>query len=290
MLESDAWSKEPEQTFSIYLKIVELLTWKGDYDNSDVLLEEMLSRATTSEDRARVWRARSRNNLVRKDFALAINDICRALELLGVQLRTDVTPRENDDAFDMIKGKILAAGQEHILAAPRCVEHQIDLCVALLNDAGTAAYWTGASAFMTSIGLTVSGLLVVSTFTYDDQILDLMFKHGLSSGTALGFFWILSAATEDRELYRFSLDIAHLGLRIAALHGNSLEKSRAEIYFVALASGYSTEHLRTNRARCDTAYKLAHAAGDRCVDEVPPVRTRTDDSVGYTQGLPGSIR
>ncbi|KAH7104691.1 hypothetical protein BKA62DRAFT_693063 [Auriculariales sp. MPI-PUGE-AT-0066] len=248
LLSDSAWLDEPTQTFAIYLKIVELMTWKGDHDASDFLLTEMFSRVSSAEDQARVWRARSRNALVRRDFTEAVDNICRALSLFDIQLRTDITMQDTDDNFDMIKGKILATGQEHILSAPRCVDVQVDLCVALLNDAGTAAYWTGASAFMTSIGLT---------------ILELMFKHGISSGTALGFFWILCAAAEERELYRFSIDIAHLGLRLAATYGNSLEKSRAEIYYVALASGYSSESIRTNKGRCESAFKLAHAAGDR---------------------------
>lgn len=66
-----------------------------------------------------------------------------------------MTMRETDDMFEMCKGRILAAGNDQILAAPRCTDPKVDLCVALLNEAATAAYWAGAPAFMTSIGLTV---------------------------------------------------------------------------------------------------------------------------------------
>ncbi|EJD55247.1 hypothetical protein AURDEDRAFT_140870 [Auricularia subglabra TFB-10046 SS5] len=243
LLGPESWSGDPVKTFSINLKIAELLTWKGDVDSSDVLLKDLYSRLTSPDDQARVLRACSRNSFVRKDYTAAVDNIVQALHTLGVTLNPNVTMRETDEMFETCKGRILAAGHEQILAAPRSTDPRVDLCVALLNDAGTAAYWAGAPAFMTSIGLT---------------IIELAFRSGLCPGTALGFFWILGAAADVRELFRFSVDIARLGLRIAATHGNSLEKSRAETYY-----SYDNVHLRANIARCESAFKLAHAAGDR---------------------------
>ncbi|KZV95615.1 STKc type histidine kinase [Exidia glandulosa HHB12029] len=248
LLGENAWEVDHAKTFGIYLKIAELLTWKGDVDASDEMLKQILGHIVEHEDQAKVWRAFSRNSFFRKDFDSAVKNIVIALRILGVELNPAVTMRETDEMFESCKGKILAAGNEQILSAPRCTDPKVDLSVALLNDAGTAAYWAGAPAFMTSVGLT---------------IIELAFRSGLCPGTALGFFWILGAAAEDRELFRFSVDIARLGLRIAANHGSSFEKSRAETYYCAMVSGFDNVHLRANIGRCEMAFKLAEAAGDR---------------------------
>jgi hypothetical protein len=70
----------------------------------------------------------------------------------------------------------------------------------------------------------------------------------MSPGTTLGFFWALggirctdeisfhlltdsmAASAERRELYRFSVDLAKLALRIAERHGSSGEKWRGHRY------------------------------------------------------------
>lgn len=63
---------------------------------------------------------------------------------------------------------------------------------------------------------------------------EVLHRSGLCPGTALGFFWILGAAAEVRELFRFSVDIARLGLRIAAIHGSSFERSCVKFIGTAL--------------------------------------------------------
>ena len=63
----------------------------------------------------------------------------------------------------------------------------------------------------------------------------------MSPGTSLGFFWALAgvhrkrlsattplttsaAAAERKELYRFSVDLGKLALRIAELHGTNSDR------------------------------------------------------------------
>jgi heme/copper-type cytochrome/quinol oxidase subunit 3 len=66
-------------------------------------------------------------------------------------------------------------------------------------------------------------------------------SSGMSPGTALGFFWALTgvhrkhlsaitplttsaAAAERKELYRFSVDLGKLALRIAECHGTNSDR------------------------------------------------------------------
>jgi hypothetical protein len=98
----------------------------------------------------------------------------------------------------------------------------------------------------------------------------------MSPGTALGFFWALGAA-ERRELYRFSVDLAKLGLRVAERHGSSMEKCRAQVLFCALVSGYDSVHIRANIPRLEQAYKYGNSAGDRvyiCFANITTMSTR----------------
>jgi hypothetical protein len=91
----------------------------------------------------------------------------------------------------------------------------------------------------------------------------------------------ITAAAEGRELYRFSVDLAKLALRIAERHGTSGEKwsgkeqlllpacidyllrSRAQVLFCAMVSGFDSVHIRANLPRLEEAIKYGQSAGDR---------------------------
>ncbi len=86
-------------------------------------------------------------------------------------------------------------------------------------------------------------------------------------------------AAEQRELYRFSADLARLALRIAERHGSSSEKwfvislylnvgfnsfcSRAQVLYCSMVSGYDSMHISTMIPRLEEAIQYGNSAGDR---------------------------
>lgn len=148
--------------------------------------------------------------------------------------------------FEQVKNEIMAVGFDEILLIPRTTDKKTELAVTLLNDAGTNAYWSPSpSCFVDVVGLTT---------------IQLALRSGMSAGTALGFFWALG---ERREMYRFSVDLGKLALRIADRHGSSGEKCRAQVLFCGLVSGFDSAHIRGVLPRLEEAVKHGNGAGDR---------------------------
>ncbi|KAI0078477.1 histidine kinase [Panus rudis PR-1116 ss-1] len=242
------WDTNHARTMALNLKLAELSTWKGDYVASEKHIAECLDKVDTVENRARILRLRSRNHWMHGNYAAALADTISGLHLLGVEVNPSPSRREADAMFEQVKNEILAVGFEDILSIPRARDARTDLAIALLNDAGTNAYWSTGEGFSDVIGLTT---------------IQLALRSGICSGTALGFFWALGAAAERRELYRFSADLGKLALRIADQYGSSLEKCRALVLFCAMVSGYDNVHIRSSLPRAEEALKYGQSAGDR---------------------------
>ncbi|KAN0138534.1 hypothetical protein V8E53_003522 [Lactarius tabidus] len=248
LLDQDVWTTNPARTFSLYAKLVELSTWRGDYRGSDQYIEACYERASHSGERAFLLRLRSQNNWMRNDFHAALEDTLLALHILGVDLDPAPTLEKADIMFEQVKSEILAVGFDAILAIPRTSDPGTDLAVALLGDAGTHAYWSTREGFTDVIGLT---------------IVQLALRSGMSPGTALGVFWALGAAAERKELYRFSVDLGRLALRIAERHGTNADRCRSLVMYCSMVSAYDNVHIRSNLPRLEEAAKYAKSAGDR---------------------------
>ncbi|KAH8992121.1 hypothetical protein EDB92DRAFT_1945661 [Lactarius akahatsu] len=248
LLDQDVWTTNSARAFSLYAKLVELSTWRGDYRGSDQYIEACYERTSQPGERAFLLRLRSQNNWMRNDFHAALDDTLLALHILGVDLDPAPTREKADTMFEQVKNEILAVGFDAILAIPRTSDSRTDLAVALLGDAGTHAYWSTREGFTDVIGLT---------------IVQLALRSGMSPGTALGVFWALGAAAERKELYRFSVDLGRLALRIAERHGTNADRCRSLVMYCSMVSAYDNVHIRSNLPRLEEATKYANSAGDR---------------------------
>ncbi|KAJ4499295.1 histidine kinase [Lentinula lateritia] len=249
LLRNEPWAENPKRTFSLFSKLASLATWKGDFAESNEFLKQCMAYAQQPEEVATVLRAQSQNNWMNKNFSGALEDTLQALKILGVEVNPAPTRREAAHMFERVKNEILAIGFDEILSIPRANDPRTELAVRLLNDAGTNAYWSPTPfSFAEVIGLTT---------------IQMALRSGISTGTALGFFWALGGAAERRDLYRFSSDLAKLALRIADVHGSSGEKCRAYVLYCSLVSGYDNVHMRSALPRLEEALKYGSSAGDR---------------------------
>ncbi|GLB36534.1 putative GAF domain containing protein [Lyophyllum shimeji] len=249
LLHGDPWEYKPHRTFGLLSRLAALFSWKGDYATSNGILEECLAHALEPEDKGHILRLRSRNHFLSSNFSGALNDTLLALKVLGVEINPTPTAKEANAMFDLTRNEILAVGFDEILNMPRTTDPRIELAVGLLNDAGLNAYWDPTpSPFGDTIGLTT---------------IQVALRYGMSPGAAVGFFWAVAAAAEQRGLYRFSVDLGKLALRIAEKYGHSGEKCRAQVMYCVMVSGYDSVHIRANIPRLQDAIKHGNGAGDR---------------------------
>ncbi|KAF9258589.1 dual-domain HisK/Mak2 protein kinase [Marasmius fiardii PR-910] len=249
ILVENPWTQRPQRTFELFSKLASLSTWRGDYATSNTYIQQCLAHTEKPEEIASLLRSRSRNHWMRNNFTEALTDTLSALRLLGVEVNPAPTRRDSDRMFERVKNEILAVGFDSFLSIPKASDTRTEIAVKLLNDAGTNAYWSPSPiAFADVIGLTTTHHAL---------------RFGLSPGTALGMFWALGGAAERRELYRFSVGLGKLALRIAELHGNSSERCRANVLFCAMVSPYDNVHLRTTIPKLEHAIKYGNSAGDR---------------------------
>ncbi|KAK0233760.1 dual-domain HisK/Mak2 protein kinase [Armillaria fumosa] len=255
LLRGDPWSEYPQRTFQLFSRLASLANWGGDYVTSNELVQDCMLHAQRPEQTAYLLRLRSRNHWMRGNFTDALRDNLLALKILGVEIDPAPTRRKADRMFEEVKNEILAVGFDEILSIPRTTDPRHLLAVELLNDAGTNAYWSTSPAFSDVIGLTVN--------LSKRLMINVAVRNGMAPGTALGFFWALGGAAEQRELYRFSADLARLALRIAERHGSSSEKCRAQVLYCSMVSGYDSMHISTMIPRLEEAIQYGNSAGDR---------------------------
>ncbi|KAJ7071393.1 hypothetical protein C8F01DRAFT_1110373 [Mycena amicta] len=248
LLRKNPWATKPDRTFNLMRRLAALTSWEGDYGQSESIIQECLAHVEAAEDRGILLWQRSRNNWLCNRFSEALNDTLLALKILGVEITTSPSRRDADRLFDQVHNEILAVGFDEILSIPRTTDPRTELAVALLNDAGINAYWSPSPFAIEVIGCTTIRLAL---------------RSGMSPGTAIGFFWALGAAAERKDLYRLSVDLAQVALKIADRHGGSGDKCRAHLLYGAMVSGYDNVHIRTNLDRMKMAIQYGHSAGDR---------------------------
>ncbi|KAJ7480148.1 hypothetical protein B0H11DRAFT_2026757 [Mycena galericulata] len=248
LLRKNAWTAKPRRTLSLLRRLAALTSWEGNYEQSELIIQECLDHAEAPEDKGSLLWQRSRNKWLCNQFSEALGDTLQALKILGVEVNISPTRREADRLFDQVHNEILAVGFDEILATPRTTDPRTELAVALLNDAGINAYWSPTPYAIEVIGCTTIRLAL---------------RSGMSPGTAIGFFWALGAAAERKDLYRLSVDLAQVALKIADLHGGNGDKCRAHVLYCAMVSGYDNVHIRANVYRMQMAIQYGHSAGDR---------------------------
>ncbi|KAI6136939.1 STKc type histidine kinase [Pisolithus sp. B1] len=248
LLSTDHWALNPKRSSLLVSKLAELCTWKGDLKKSESLITEYIQHSQFPEDQARALRVRANNHFLRNEFSDALDTLVHALRILGVEMESSATQEVADAMFEDVKSQILAIGYEEMLKIPRATDVRTDLAVSILNDAGTNAYWTLSESMIDVIGLTTISLAL---------------RFGISPGTSLGFFWAIGAAAERRELFKFSVDLGKLALRIAYLHGGSMEKCRATLLYTALVAPYDNVHMRHTIPLLEDGLKYGHSSGDR---------------------------
>ncbi|KAF7367339.1 Histidine kinase [Mycena sanguinolenta] len=248
LLRKNPWVLKPRRTLNLLRRLAALTSWEGDYDQSEAIIQECLDHAEAPEDKGSLLWQRSRNKWLCNRFSEALSDTLLALKILGVEVNTAPTRQEADRLFDQVHNEILAVGFDEILSMPRTTDPRTELAVALLNDAGINAYWSPSTFAIEVIGCTTIRLAL---------------RSGMSPGTAIGFFWALGAAAERKELYRLSVDLAQVALKIVERHGGSGDKCRAHLLYAAMVSGYDNVHIRANLDRMQIAMQYGHSAGDR---------------------------
>ncbi|KAJ7456503.1 dual-domain HisK/Mak2 protein kinase [Mycena latifolia] len=248
LLPKNLWTVKPRRTLNVLRRLAALTSWEGNYDQSELIIQECLDHAEAPEDKGSLLWQRSRNKWLCNQFSEALSDTLLALKILGVEVNPSPTRREADRLFDQVHNEILAVGFDEILATPRTADPRTELAVALLNDAGINAYWSPSPYAIEVIGCAT---------------IRVSLRSGMSPGAAIGFFWALGAAAERKDLYRLSVDLAQVALKIADRHGGSGDKCRAHVLYCAMVSGYDSVHIRANVDRMQIAMQYGHSAGDR---------------------------
>ncbi|KZT56029.1 hypothetical protein CALCODRAFT_550887 [Calocera cornea HHB12733] len=256
LLSDEAWDDDHrEASRSLLLKTAELLTWSGDNWTSDQILDEILQHSFTPEDIARVARLQARNCWKRNDFTGGLAKTMQGLRALGVDVQRptpSVVVADTARSFDRVQSHIFDIGFENILTLPHCSDPKVELTVSLLNDTSINALWAQGRGLADVVGLKVITILTSGFILY-----------GISTGTPGGFIWALGVAAERKGQFKFAQEMGKVAMQLASKHSTVGDRAKYEFMYISLASGWSTEHIRANIARTESALRLSRAAGDR---------------------------
>jgi hypothetical protein len=114
---------------------VTLMSLAGNAKKSIEILEDTYKQAILPEDRAQCLRIHGQNQFVLKDFSASLRHILSALQELDISIDPDVSRKEADALFHVVKNQILQRGFDSILAIPKTTDKRATLVVQLLNDA-----------------------------------------------------------------------------------------------------------------------------------------------------------
>ena len=276
-LAGDDWaSGEGEQfdrIFELHLCVAQLLTWKGEKDQSEIALTELIKHCTAPTHIAAIHRASSKNKWAESDAGAQLDLLLLGLSTLGVHISSDVAKKESDALFIRLHDQLVREGLSSLANAPKCTDPVIILATSILAEASTAAFWAKGDGLHDMIGLT---------------LVELAITKGMTPSSSLGFVWMAATASEVHDEFRFAIEIAALGVTLADKHSSSLEIGQVRLLYAACTACFDGTPLRNNLVRFETSFKYSMMAGDRpysCFSLLHLLATKLDVNVHLSDSL-----
>jgi predicted ATPase/GAF domain-containing protein/signal transduction histidine kinase len=142
LLPEDAWERAPERTFDLLLELAESEYLAGNHGAAETLFAELVERADSQEQAARVWRLRFRMFMVAGKFGEAVAVAIEALAQFG--LVCPETPEDMEAAVaeerDVLRATLDRVGMEGLADLPDCDDPHARTLLGVIADAIPTVY------------------------------------------------------------------------------------------------------------------------------------------------------
>jgi len=230
-LPDDAWSSAYEQTFELHKSRAECLYLLGDFDQAETLLDMLMSRAQSRQDKAAVANIRMALYSSVGRFKESINAGHEALELYGIRLRDAASDLRGsiDRELVAVRKQIGTREPKELLDLPRMSDTAVEECMQLLMNLTTQTYIADQDWFP---------LIAI-------KMVSLTLEHGNSrvSAFAYGYLGVIVGTLQGE--YDTGRELGELSLELNSKLGEP--RLNCKLYWILGGlNNHWTNHIRSN--------------------------------------------
>jgi PAS domain S-box-containing protein len=242
LLDERDWGRRYELTFSLWLERAESEFLRGNFEIAERVIPELLRRAVSTVDQAKVYQVKLLLHTVKSENSLAVDSGLTCLRLFGIDLPAHPTFEQVQAEYETVWQALDGRPIERLIDLPLMTDPELQAALQLISVLGPPAYFTDFQLFC---------LLACRTAKISVQ-------HGTSDASTLGYalFGFILGPVFHRygEGYRFAklaCDLvekhAFLGYRPKIYHATGT------VSFWTQPTGTAIDFMRTTfRAAIDT--------------------------------------
>jgi predicted ATPase/transcriptional regulator with GAF, ATPase, and Fis domain len=209
------WEREYDVMFALHVEAAECEYLCGNFDSATTQLDELLQRATTKLDKARVYSLRLVQHEHRSRYADALASARAGLALFGVSFPTTADDKQAalDREIEVIQSLLGGRSIEALLELPVMTDPETRMVMSILTDIWSSAYLIGDALLACLISATMVRLSLV---------------HGNLAESAYGYVTHAITVGPVRGDYLSAYEFGRLALKVNERFNDS--RRRAKIY------------------------------------------------------------
>jgi predicted ATPase/signal transduction histidine kinase len=142
LLADTGWLRCHELAWSLWHERAECELLNSEFEQAELLVEELLSQARTKVDRANAYRLRMTQQSLRGDNTAAVRTALECLQMLGLELPASPTPAQVLGEYEALRGGLGDRSIEGLADLPLMHDLEKQACMRILASLAFAAYLT----------------------------------------------------------------------------------------------------------------------------------------------------
>jgi PAS domain S-box-containing protein len=244
LLDERGWDRQHELTFSLWLERAECELLRGNFENAERLIVELLQRGTSKVDQAAVYRLKVQSYVMKSENQQAVASALKCLRLFGIDLPAHPTEEQVQAEYATVWQTLDGRPIESLIDLPLMTDPELQAAMQVLSVLTPAAYFTDIRLYR---------LLVCR-----------MVKIGMQYGTtgasaqAFGYWGSMLGPVFRRygDAYRFS----KLACDLVEKHG--FIGYRAKVYYTMGRVAFWTQPIATAVDFMRATFRSAIETGD----------------------------
>jgi predicted ATPase/signal transduction histidine kinase/GAF domain-containing protein len=133
-VESTIWDRRYELAFALWLERAECEYLQGNFDKSEALITELLSRAESKIDKAAAYRLKIPLHIIRDEYWQAVDTGLECLRVLGIEIPAHPSREEVQNEYESIWQNLRELSIESLVERPVMVDPEMQAAMEILSE------------------------------------------------------------------------------------------------------------------------------------------------------------
>lgn len=244
LLSEKDWDENNELIFKLNLEKGECEFLKGNFSETEKIIDLLLKRISNKIDKASVYRLKMRVHLLNGEMPLTVSAALECLKDFNISIPTRPTGVEVFAAYKKVNESIGNRKIKDLVVLPLMTDPEMKAAMGILSELYAAAYFTDQNLFVLHLA----------------EMINISIKYGNHDTTALacGAYGIALAAAFNE--YKKGYEFAEMGMKLVEKHNFSAFRAKALFHLGVLTAWF--KHISESVDLFKRSFQASVESGD----------------------------